>query len=66
MSTDKRQKLQTSALEIAQRYEQQTVDRLRRMGIAAAGIEVVGVRNKLAPINMGNEGVYEFGDSHLV
>lgn len=36
--------MQTEALEAAQNYEKQAIDRLRRMGIAAADLEFKGQR----------------------
>ncbi|KAK3379452.1 26S proteasome subunit RPN7-domain-containing protein [Lasiosphaeria ovina] len=44
-SSNPRLKLQASALEKAQSYEKQAVDRLRRMGLAAADLELKGQKN---------------------
>ncbi|KAM7207339.1 hypothetical protein V8F20_002219 [Naviculisporaceae sp. PSN 640] len=42
VSPNPRLKMQTEALEAAQNYEKQAIDRLRRMGIAAADLEFKG------------------------
>lgn len=41
---DLRQQMQKEALEAAHKYEQEAKERLRRMNIIAAGLEVVGGR----------------------
>lgn len=44
--------MQTEALEAAQSYERQAIDRLRRMGIAAADLEFKGQRKGGAGSNI--------------
>lgn len=36
--------VQTNALHVARKYEQEAKERLRRMNIIAAGLEVIGVK----------------------
>lgn len=47
VQTDARADMQRQALEVAQRYEEEAKERLRRMGILAAGLEVAGGRRAM-------------------
>ncbi|KAK4214514.1 COP9 signalosome complex subunit 1 [Rhypophila decipiens] len=51
-----RLKMQREALETAQNYEKQAIDRLRRMGIAAADLEYKGQRRGGSVSNLMNSG----------
>ncbi|KAK4456086.1 COP9 signalosome complex subunit 1 [Podospora aff. communis PSN243] len=54
VSADPRGSLQASALKTAQNYEKQAIDRLRRMGLAAADLELKGPKKTL-----GHETMYD-------
>jgi COP9 signalosome complex subunit 1 len=46
--------MQKQALDVSRQYEQEAKDRLRRMNIIAAGLEVVGKRQQHAgPVGRG-------------
>lgn len=47
MSPDPRLVVQTNALHVARKYELEAKERLRRMNIIGAGLEVIGVKKPL-------------------
>lgn len=47
---DPRWEMQQKALDVAQRYEQEAKERLRRLNLISAGLEVTNPKNK-NPIN---------------
>ncbi|KAK3357340.1 26S proteasome subunit RPN7-domain-containing protein [Lasiosphaeria hispida] len=64
VSVNPRQKLQASALETGQSYEKQAIDRLRRMALAAADLELKGQR-KMTPHGMNVTSELMYDDSAL-
>ncbi len=56
MRPDPRLEMQKKALDVAQRYEQEAKERLRRINIVAAGLETVGTKK---PNRLDSSGIDE-------